>query len=115
MEKTNLADLGVKSESQRDEESGSAPAVDYGRGELKVIEMRENNSILRKLRLTEEWLDKKFGVESTGADRIPESQRKPPSILNVCNHSFMIIPRALTMWRQRCCSYGFPCASHRVT
>lgn len=84
MNKSNLTDVEVKSEHQRDEESGPPPAADYGRGELQVIKIRESNSILRKLKAAEEWMDKKFGVETTGADRIPENQRHPPSILNVC-------------------------------
>ncbi|KAF2670966.1 hypothetical protein BT63DRAFT_370758 [Microthyrium microscopicum] len=55
----------------------------HGRGELEVIEMRERISILRKLNAAEAWLDKKFGIETTGADRIPEDERRPPSIINM--------------------------------
>ena len=110
MDKTNFTDVGVKPEHQPDEESGSTPAADYSRGELQVIEIRESNSILRKLKAAEEWMDKKFGVETTGADRIPESQRHPPSILNVCSMQFSYdIFQALTICHHRCCSYGFPC------
>lgn len=47
--------------------------------------MRERIPILPKLiRAIESWLDKRFGIETTGADRIPEDQRRPPSIFNVC-------------------------------
>jgi len=42
------------------------------------------NSIkpLRYMRQGEEWLDAKMGVEIQGIDRIPEEEKKPPSILN---------------------------------
>jgi len=42
------------------------------------------NSIkpLRYLRQGEEWLDAKMGVETQGIDRIPEEEKKPPSIFN---------------------------------
>ena len=37
---------------------------------------------LRFLRRGEEWLDEKVGVETRGIDRIPEDEKRPPSILN---------------------------------
>jgi hypothetical protein len=42
------------------------------------------NSIkpLRYMRQGEEWLDAKMGVETQGIDRIPEEEKKPPSIFN---------------------------------
>ena len=42
------------------------------------------NSIkpLRYMRQGEEWLDAKMGVETQGSDRIPEEDKKPPSIFN---------------------------------
>jgi hypothetical protein len=42
------------------------------------------NSIkpLRYMRQGEEWLDAKMGVETQGIDRIPEEDKKPPSIFN---------------------------------
>jgi hypothetical protein len=83
MDETKLTNVEVKPQHHRDEESGSVPGADYGRGELQVIEIRSRNSILRRLKSAEEWLDKKFGVETTGANRILEDQRRPPSIFNV--------------------------------
>ena len=42
---------------------------------------------LRKLREAEEWMDRKLGgdgfVETQGIDRIPEAERRPPSIWNI--------------------------------
>lgn len=66
---------------------GEVHGMALGRGELEVIEMRERISILRTLKAGEAWLDKKFGIETTGADRIPEDQRRPPSIFNVRSDS----------------------------
>jgi Permease for cytosine/purines, uracil, thiamine, allantoin len=42
------------------------------------------NSIkpLRYMRQGEEWLDAKMGVETQGIDRIPEEDKRPPSIWN---------------------------------
>ena len=54
-----------------------------GHGELEVLRIRDGNSVLRKLRGFEEWLDKKLKVEGMGAERIPESKRKPPRTANV--------------------------------
>ena len=91
MNKTELTDIEVRPDHKRDEELGSEPARDYGRGELQVIELRKGNSVLRKLKGIEDWLDKKFGVETTGADRIPEDQRHPPSIFNVRFYSQLVL------------------------
>jgi hypothetical protein len=37
---------------------------------------------LRYLGKGEEWLDRKMGIETQGIDRIPEEEKRPPSILN---------------------------------
>ena len=37
---------------------------------------------LRALRQTEIWLDSKLGIETQGIDRIPEVEKRPPSIIN---------------------------------
>lgn len=37
---------------------------------------------LRFLSKGEEWLDHKLGIETQGIDRIPEEEKKPPSIWN---------------------------------
>jgi hypothetical protein len=54
-----------------------------GRGELDVIKIQEQNSVLRKLREAEVWMDRKLKVEGMGAERIPDSQRRPPHVVNV--------------------------------
>jgi hypothetical protein len=89
MAEKNIADTKTESGPLQDEEQGSVHACEYvgparGLGELEVMAMRERIPILRKLRAIEAWLDKKFGIETTGADRIPEDERRPPSIFNVC-------------------------------
>jgi hypothetical protein len=81
MTKTKVGPL--QDEEQRSFQEGVVEGITLGRGELEVMEMRERISILRKLHAAEAWLDKKFGIETTGADRIPEDQRRPPSIFNV--------------------------------
>lgn len=54
-----------------------------GHGEVEVIKIREGNAVLRKLREGELWLDRKLKIEGMGAERIPESERRPPHVLNV--------------------------------
>lgn len=54
-----------------------------GDGELEVIKIREGNPVLRKLREAELWMDHKLKIEGMGAERIPESQRRPPHVINV--------------------------------
>jgi hypothetical protein len=53
-------------------------------GELDVIKIQEGNVVLRKMREAEMWLDRKLKIEGMGAERIPENQRRPPHIINVC-------------------------------
>jgi hypothetical protein len=81
--------IKLEAQPHGDKETASLQASEevgavLGRGELQVIAMRERVPILRKLRTMEAWLDKKLGIETTGADRVPEDQRRPPSIFNVC-------------------------------
>lgn len=45
--------------------------------------IQEHTGPLRYLRQGEEWLDKIMGIELQGIDRIPEEEKRPPSILNV--------------------------------
>lgn len=45
--------------------------------------IQEHTGALRFLRRGEEWLDEKMGIELQGIDRIPEEEKRPPSILNV--------------------------------
>lgn len=89
MAEKSIAATVTASGRLQDEEQGSVHVCEYlgpahGLGELEVMAMRERIPILRKLRAIEAWLDKKFGIETTGADRIPENKRQPPSIFNVC-------------------------------
>lgn len=44
--------------------------------------IQDRFAIFRYMRMCEEWLDAKLGIESQGIDRIPEEDKKPPSILN---------------------------------
>ncbi|KUJ17252.1 nucleoside transporter [Mollisia scopiformis] len=74
---------GHQDEEQISVHEGVVDGATRGRGELEVMEMRQRISILRKLNAAEAWLDKGFGIETTGADRLPEDQRQPPSIFNM--------------------------------
>lgn len=52
----------------------------------EIIRARQiQNSIapFRYLSQGEQWLDSKLGIETQGIDRIPENQKRPPSIWNV--------------------------------
>ena len=55
----------------------------FGHGEVDVIKIQEGNAVLRKLREAELWLDRKLKIEGMGAERIPDSERRPPHVLNV--------------------------------
>ncbi|KAJ9634985.1 hypothetical protein H2204_005940 [Knufia peltigerae] len=98
-----MADPKTTTEPYQDEEQGSLHAGEYagpsrGHGELEVIAMRERIPFLRKLRTVEAWLDKKLGIETTGADRVPEGERRPPSIFNMIFFwfSMLISPGTIT-------------------
>lgn len=72
----------------RDEEYGTpegetSHAAHLGRGELEVIHIRESNALLRTLQAAEAWMDEKVGIETIGAERVPEDRRRPPRIANV--------------------------------
>jgi hypothetical protein len=58
-------------------EVGSVEAV-------KARDLQSRYAFFRGMRKGEEWLDAKMGIESTGVDRIPEEDKEPPSIWNVC-------------------------------
>ena len=70
----------------RDEENEiSAAEIDRlprGYGEVRIEKLR-NRPILKQLNQIEAWMDRKCGVETTGADRILENEREPPNVLNV--------------------------------
>ena len=52
-------------------------------GEAQVATIRQSNGVLRWLRHAETWLDRKLNFEAMGVERMPESKRRPPEILNV--------------------------------
>ncbi|OQV02853.1 hypothetical protein CLAIMM_07978 [Cladophialophora immunda] len=62
-----------------------------GHGELEVIKIRDGNPVLRKLREAELWLDHKLKIEGMGAERIPESQRRPPHVANMMVFWFSLL------------------------
>lgn len=64
------------------------PTADFAAGSMDLVTPRAHIlqsrfGPLRKMREGEEWLDKKLGIETQGIDRIPEEQKKPPSVLNI--------------------------------
>jgi hypothetical protein len=73
----------IKDEEHAVAEGDALRTPSRGHGEMALISMRQDVPILRKLKAVEAWLDTKLGIETTGADRIAEDQRQPPSILNV--------------------------------
>lgn len=51
----------------------------------EIARARHIQTALKPFRIlsqAELWLDEKMGIETQGIDRIPEDQKKPPSILN---------------------------------
>ena len=89
--------MSEKVTKPQDEENGidistaEMYAVPRGRGELEVEYLRHRIPILKQLNQFESWMDKKFGVETTGADRILENERQPPNILNVRKASLTLL------------------------
>ncbi|MCJ1287648.1 hypothetical protein MMC26_007000 [Xylographa opegraphella] len=49
----------------------------------KVRDIQQQNRVVRSMRHAEEWLDRKMGIELQGIDRIPEEEKRPPSIINI--------------------------------
>lgn len=45
--------------------------------------IQSNIPVLKQLRQAEEWLDSKVGIEVRGIDRVPEAEKRPPSIWNI--------------------------------
>lgn len=94
--------------NEKDVESGKAPLekvtdatyVDKRHGSI-VDEIARSRAIqnsiapLRYMRKGEEWLDAKMGIETQGIDRIPEEDKRPPSIIN-----------AFFMWWSMTCHVG---------
>lgn len=82
---------GVYATSEKDLEEGdrhgssavTSPACAAGEEDVVVVRLRESNSILAKMRAAELWMNKKLNIEPMGIERLPEEQRRPPSVLNV--------------------------------
>jgi hypothetical protein len=84
-----MADIDEKRdlEASFDAKDVSVEKFDVEEGSINEVkrtrELQNKISIFRHLRKAEGWLDTKMGVETQGIDRIPEEQKRPPSILNV--------------------------------
>ena len=82
---SSVKQMSEKVTKPQDEENGidistaEMYAVPRGRGELEVEYLRHRIPILKQLNQFESWMDKKFGVETTGADRILENDNLPTS------------------------------------
>jgi len=76
---------------EKDLESNKADATtashvfdDFSSGEvIRAREIQQHTGVLRSLRKGEEWLDRKLGIELQGIDRIPEEEKRPPSMWNI--------------------------------
>lgn len=82
----------MSSTEKQDVEAGNVdeslpPQGDIDHGEIREVkrarEIQNSIGFLRALRKSEEWLDKKLGVETQGIERIPEEEKQPPSIWNI--------------------------------
>lgn len=82
----------MDSSTDKDTEAQNC-SIEIGRGTASPISstspqvsrstvIRNSVAILRSLRHLEEWLDGKVGFETQGIDRIPEEDKKAPSIAN---------------------------------
>ena len=49
----------------------------------RTKEIQHKITVFSTLRKGEEWLDDKMGIELQGIDRVPEDERKPPSMWNI--------------------------------
>ena len=67
--------------------NGARSSHDIREGSIDEIkrtrEIQNSVPVLRGLRHAEEWLDRKLGVELQGIDRIPDEEKRPPSIWNI--------------------------------
>jgi hypothetical protein len=74
-------------EASFDDKDGSVERFEVNVGSINEVkrtrELQNKISIFRHMRKGGEWLDKKMGVETQGIDRIPEEQKRPPSMWNV--------------------------------
>jgi len=74
-------------EASYDDKDDSVERYEVDVGSINEVkrarELQNKISLFRHMRKGEEWLDRKMGVETQGIDRIPEQQKRPPSIWNV--------------------------------
>ncbi|KAI9691100.1 MAG: hypothetical protein M1822_008720 [Bathelium mastoideum] len=70
-----------------DVEAGTDPVTEVEAASTEEVivarELQHRNTLLHSLRRGEEWLDAKVGIETRGIDRIPDEERRPPSIWNI--------------------------------
>ncbi|KAI9666094.1 MAG: hypothetical protein M1821_004029 [Bathelium mastoideum] len=70
-----------------DVEAGTDPVTEVEAASTEEVivarELQHRNTLLHTLRRGEEWLDAKVGIETRGIDRIPDEERRPPSIWNI--------------------------------
>lgn len=64
---------------QSDVEAGQTIVLSADR----VHKLQARWAVLRYLNAFESWLDRKLGVETQGVDRIPEEEKRPPSVWNI--------------------------------
>jgi hypothetical protein len=75
--KDSSKDVDLEASSPANGETDSEPEIIVAR------ELQQRFGLFRSLRRGEEWLDAKMGIETRGIDRIPEEDKKPPSIINM--------------------------------
>lgn len=98
-------------QSQLDSEySTSTSPSNVDPGKAQVSEIQQNNPVLRTLAGFEARLDRATKFEGMGVERVPEDERKPPHILNVCVSRSLAWakflqhrrPPVLENWQQKC-------------
>ncbi|RAK95312.1 purine-cytosine permease family protein [Aspergillus ibericus CBS 121593] len=62
-------------------EAGPVPSHDPE--EVRIQHLQQGHRLLRSLRQAETWMDRRFGVEAMGIERVPEDQRRAPERLNM--------------------------------
>ncbi|PWY96098.1 nucleoside transporter [Aspergillus sclerotioniger CBS 115572] len=62
-------------------DTGPLPSPDPA--DMRIQDLQQGNRLLRSLRQAETWMDRKFGVEAMGIERVPDDQRHPPELLNM--------------------------------
>ncbi|KAI9712675.1 MAG: hypothetical protein M1820_001296 [Bogoriella megaspora] len=74
-------------EEKHDVEAATSPVSEFDSSSTEEVivakELQHRFTILHKLRQGEEWLDAKMGIETRGIDRIPDEEKRPPSIWNI--------------------------------